>query len=502
VRRLLPVLAALALAAPVAAATIRGSARGDLIVGTPAADTIRAGAGDDRIQVAFGGTDHVDCGPGRDIVSADAGDSVARNCEVVSRRLSVDTGTNPLSQHETAVEPDDFAWGSTVVAAYQLGRLESGAADTIGTSVSMDAGRTWRRAVLPGVTQWSTPPGPEVAASDPTVGYDAKHGVWLVGTLTIEQSSSHVFVAHSTDGLHWSLPVNAATGPVLDKDWVACDNHPASPFYGRCYLEYTDDDLNITVSQSSDDGGLTWSQPVRATSILVGTQPVILPNGTLVVVAGDYNGEAALNGSMVAARSTDGGATFTTSTVANLQAASNDPMRAIALPSLDVDSAGTIYAVWHDCRFRPGCKANDMVLSTSTDGVTWTAPARIPLAPAASTFSAFIPGLGADPAKPGRLGLVYAFYTPGSCAHGGCTLEIGYTSSQNGGRTWSAQQRLDAQPMQLTWLARAEGGRMVGDYFSVAFADGRAVPVFALATSPLGGRFREAIFASSLPASG
>ena len=97
---------------------------------------------------------------------------------------------------------------------------------------------------------------------------------------------------------------------------------------------------------------------------------------------------------------------------------------------------------------------------------------------------------------------MYAFYTPGSCAHGGCTLEIGYTSSQNGGKTWAPQQQLDAQPMQLTWLARAEGGRMVGDYFSVAFAGGRAVPVFALATSPLGGRFREAIFASSLPASG
>ena len=45
VRRLLPALAALALAAPAAAATIHGTARGDTIVGTPAADTIAAGAG-------------------------------------------------------------------------------------------------------------------------------------------------------------------------------------------------------------------------------------------------------------------------------------------------------------------------------------------------------------------------------------------------------------------------------------------------------------------------
>ena len=39
---------------------------------------------------------------------------------------------------------------------------------------------------------------------------------------------------------------------------------------------------------------------------------------------------------------------------------------------------------------------------------------------------------------------------------------------------------------------------MLGYYFSVAFAGGRWVPVFALAAPPLAGRFREAIFASSL----
>jgi hypothetical protein len=39
---------------------------------------------------------------------------------------------------------------------------------------------------------------------------------------------------------------------------------------------------------------------------------------------------------------------------------------------------------------------------------------------------------------------------------------------------------------------------MVGDYFSASFANGRAVPVFALAEPPLGSRFREGIFAASL----
>jgi hypothetical protein len=67
------------------------------------------------------------------------------------------------------------------------------------------------------------------------------------------------------------------------------------------------------------------------------------------------------------------------------------------------------------------------------------------------------------------------------------------------GKAWSVR-RLDPQPMSTTWLPRAEGGRMVGDYFSVSYAGDRIVPVFALARAPLGGRLRQGIFAASLPA--
>ena len=467
-----------------------------MIVGTRAPDQVVAGAGNDLVQVAFGGTDRVNCGPGVDIVSADAADKVASNCEVVSRRLSVDPYQNSDSQHETAVEPDSFAWGNTVVAAFQVGRRAAGAASNIGTAMSRDSGRTWTRALLPATTANASPPGPELAASDPSIAYDALHGVWIVSTLTIETKSSHVYTAHSTDGVHWSAPVDAAGGPVLDKDWIACDNGPASPFRGRCYLEYTDDDQNITVSQFSTDGGLTWSPAVRAGPFLVGTQPVVEPNGTLVVVAGDYSNERALTGSMVALRSTDGGVTFTRSTVSDLQAADNSPMRAISLPSLERDSNGTIYATWSDCRFRTGCSQNDLVLSTSTDGVTWSAPTRV-----TAGTAAFIPGLAADPAHPGHLAVVYAHYY-GTCSKAPCLLGMSLVQSRDGGKTWTAPQRLDAQPFSTNWIPRSEGGRMVGDYFSTSYAGSRVVPVFSLATTMLKGKFREGIFAASLRALG
>jgi BNR repeat protein len=473
-RRAVPVLVALVLSSSAAAATIHGTRNAD------------------RIQAAFDGTTSVDCGRGADLVAADLADRIAATCEVVARRLSVDPYKNIDSQHESAVEPDSFSFGSTVVAAFQVGRREGGAAANIGTAVSTDAGRTWRRAYLPATTVNATPPGPEVGLSDPAVAYDAVHGVWLVSTLAIERNFSHVYIARSTDGRSWSSPIDASDGPILDKEWIACDNGATSPFRGRCYLEYSDDQQNTTVSQYSTDGGLTWSPPVRAGSILVGTQPVIRPDGTLVVVAGDYQGQAALAGSIVALRSTDGGATFARIVVSDLQAANNDPMRAISLPSVDVDSNGTIYAVWHDCRFRTSCARNDMVLSTSTDGTTWTPPARIPLAAASSTTSFFIPGLAADPTRPGRLALVYAYFHPGSKA-----LGMGFAQSSDGGKTWTTL-RLDPQAMPTTWLPHAEGGRMVGDYFSVSYAGGRVVPVFALAATPRGTHLREGIFATSL----
>jgi Neuraminidase (sialidase) len=288
---------------------------------------------------------------------------------------------------------------------------------------------------------------------------------------------------------------------LLDKEWIVCDNGATSPFRGRCYVEYTDDQQDETVSQFSTDGGVTWSAPVRSTTTLVGTQPVVRADGTLVVVAGEYNGSTALTGSIVAIRSTDGGATFTRTTVSFLKTHEVPQMRAIALPSVDIDSAGTIYAVWHDCRFRSGCTSNDFVISTSTDGgLTWSAPARVLIPPASSAVDVFVPGLAADPARPGHLALVYASST-GACG-GVCRLGIGFTTSADGGATWSTPRRLDAQPFRTDWQPRAEGGRMVGDYFSTSFAGDRVVPVFALATSPLSGRFREAVFAASLPASG
>jgi Ca2+-binding RTX toxin-like protein len=64
---------------------VLGTRVGDSLTGGSGRDTISARSGNDSIRVRDGARDRVSCGSGRDRVSADRGDTVSRDCEVVSR---------------------------------------------------------------------------------------------------------------------------------------------------------------------------------------------------------------------------------------------------------------------------------------------------------------------------------------------------------------------------------------------------------------------------------
>jgi len=486
---------------------LEGRGGGDFLAGGGGRDSLLGGPGNDRLATHYDGSrDTVTCGSGRDVVNADASDRLSGDCEVVSRRLSRDPYLNG-DQHETQVEPDSFAFGSTVVSTFQVGRFFDGGAANTGFATSRDAGRTWRAGYLPGLTSFSTPPGPVTRASDPVVAYDAAHDVWLIASLGISPVRDYLLVSRSRDGVRWELPAVAARSQVAelayDKEWVTCDNWPSSPFYGRCYLSYTDVRGNRLATQRSTDGGLTWSPPAspavgsgpRQLSVL-GAQPAARPDGSFVVVFHAFTTED--SGSLVVTRSGDGGITFATPTrVAGIDSHRVRGMRAPPLPSVDVDSLGRVYAAWHDCGLRPSCNGNDVVLSTSADGLVWSPPRRISgRGPRADSF---IPGLAVEPgsaaARP-RLAAVYYLYPRADCRP--CRLDVMLVRSADGGASWSAPQRLNAESMPLSWIASTTSGRMVGDYISTSWAAGRPVSVFSLAASPRSGRFRQATFANTL----
>ncbi len=304
-------------------------------------------------------------------------------------------------------------------------------------------------------------------------------------------------VSRSTDGVNWGPPVNVNTGDD-DKEWIGCDNGLTSPFFGHCYMSWNDVGNGRTLTSVSTDGGLTWGAGVPAIQIS-GVQPLVQPNGALIIA-----GEGGCG--MVAIRSTDGGVTYGSPVlVASLNSHWPTGMRAPALPSAAMDGAGNIYVAWADCRFRTSCSANDIVMSTSADGVTWPAnPTRIPIDSTVSGVDHFIPGLGIDPLSANgsaRLGLSYYYLPTASCAVNACQLDVGFVSSDNGGATWSSATQLNAQPMSLSWLANTDWpGRMVGDYISTVSVNGQFLSVFAQATAPTGSTFNEAMAIASVTA--
>jgi hypothetical protein len=419
---------------------------------------------------------------------------------VALTQVSSDPYTNTSSQHRSEVEPDTFTFGTTIVSTFQVGRIFGGGAANIGWATSTNGGATWTRGFLPGTTGVASPTGPYSAISDPSVTFDRRHNIWLISSLGILPSGSQrVLTSRSTNGgLTWGSPVITAPTGSLDKNWIVCDNTTTSAFYGNCYTEYDiSGSGNALRMRTSSNGGLTWG-PALATSdgaTGLGGQPVVRPNGT-VIVPYLTNG-----GSIRSFRSINGGASWrATVLVATPQhhTVAGGIRVNHNLPSAEVDGAGTVYVAFSDCRFRSGCSSNDILISRSTSETTWASPVRVPIDATTSTVDHFIPGIGVDKSTSGsaaRIGLTYYFYPAANCTAATCQLTVGYISSTNGGTSWSAATQV-AGPMTVSWLPNTSQGRMFGDYISTSvLAGGRAYPVIPVANAPSGGLFNLAMYA-------
>lgn len=413
-------------------------------------------------------------------------------------QLSFDPYTNSDAQHETEMETNIVAHGNTLVTGYHIARLETGGVTNIGWAVSNDAGTTWQHQALPNTTTYAG--GPLSYITDPVVAYDAKHSTWMISYSGGGGSQNAIRVSLSTDdGKTFGNPILVATGPEPDKNWTTCDNYPQSPHYGNCYTEYDDNSSGVIYMSKSTDGGKTWEPSKTSADQLQGIagQPTVMPNGRVIVPISNSDFSQ-----FYVFYSDDGGNTWSASQ--QIQTPQTAPARAGLRqdpnPSVTIDATGKLYLTWYDCRFETQCNANGLVLSTSTDGTTWTAPTRINAFPASASLSHIFPGIGADPSRNGKLGLVFYTVSAGACLtdETACQIDAYYTSSTDSGATWATPSHL-AGPMQPQWISTTQRGRLIGDYTGMAFLNGIAFPTFSVAMQPTTLPYRQGVYTFPQP---
>jgi BNR repeat-like domain len=412
----------------------------------------------------------------------------------------------------TQVEPDSFAWGNKIVATFQSWRIFEGGAAGLGWATSADGGTRWRSGTVP-LGEYAAASDPVVAFDAAHrvwliagIGFRGRfHDVFVSRSTDGLKWSQPVIAADSTDEDHdkeWITCDNSTKSKFRGRCYLAYVDTT------RWHLGIrTSDDGGQTWSKPQRlQPGVTGPGAVFS-----GPVPVTRPSGDLVV---PYSFFAPINQGgrglaqedrVAAVVSYDGGATFSQPIrISSLEAADDlAEVRAPALPSATADAAGNLYVAWQDGRFRSSGDANDIVFSTSTNGSQWTEPVRIPLS---FTPTYFLPAIAVDPTTSGKKARVAVAYYAMRMKSGckvyvpGCYQQIDawLVQSQNGGRTWGAPRKLNGESMQVGWLADTSLGAMLGDYISVSHIKGKAVPVVALAgpPSPLG--YTESIFSCRL----
>jgi hypothetical protein len=179
---------------------------------------------------------------------------------------------------------------------------------------SMDGGATWQTA-----TTFRPPANVrQTCASDPGVAIDARSRQYYSfdrATPCRSDGAYRIFVlTRSGPAATWSKPIlvsRLGTARLDDKPSIAVDISPVSKFRNRVYLAWSRlsrATIFSIVLSHSDDGGRTWSKPVkvnRSGRELSYSSIAISRNGTVYVAWTDGT-----NFAVNVARSTDGGAHF------------------------------------------------------------------------------------------------------------------------------------------------------------------------------------------------
>ena len=379
-----------------------------------------------------------------------------------------------------------------------------------GVSLSMDGGKTW---VSPnGGPILPDPPGfvwgnrnlaTHLAAGDSAIAWGLGNTVYF-STLGFHNnqappnndcSSGGLYVYRSDDGGNiWTLPANGPAIPntqtvFRDKEYIAVDSNPSSPFAGRVYMVWDDDIysgcpqffdgpqknfITRTISFSfSSDGGATWAAPaVLASGCLVAAVPAVAVSGDLYVVWFDCNSGIR----QMVRKSSTGGLSFGPA-VAAASGLTEAPspligsnFRVGSFPAIATDptDASFVYITWSSDN---GPSQTDVFVTRSLNaGATWSAPVRVNDDPPGNPRDQFFPWIAVD--TDGTVRVMWGDDRLDLLNPGGKFYDIFMAESVDHGASFGPNIRVTTESSNPDF--DGFNGRFIGDYFGLS-ASGVAV---------------------------
>ncbi len=234
-----------------------------------------------------------------------------------------------------------------------------------------------------------------------------------------------------------------------DKELLAVDNNPASPYYGRLYMVFTNFSSDGRIwALTSSDAGVTWtnSQAISATDNVQGAWPAVAPNGDVYVGWARFGSGTV---TMEIARSTDGGASYsmvtspaagvlrpanTTATGNCGRAALKGNIRYLPSPQVVIGSDGVLHTVYS---YSPGGGDDcDSFYRRSADGgASWGPEVR--LHDDSTATDQFFPTLSV-----GESNTVSATWYDRRLDADNLMVDTYHAFSFDGGLTWQTNQRI------------------------------------------------------------
>ncbi len=317
-------------------------------------------------------------------------------------------------------------------------------------------------------------PNSIAASSDPACVFNR------AGTMLFNYFDNIIVTDRSSNGgATWQGRITVPSSGSFDKNHMAVDDNPTSPYYGRIYVVWTQFVTpNPIVLSYSTNNGATYSAQQQIGAPISGHYEQgcniqVAPDGTVYCIwACPNTGLANVEDLIGFTKSTNGGVTWSAPTTpltikgirGNLLSTN---IRVNSFPSMAVDRSGGsrngyIYVTWTQRGLAPAGSDADICFAYSSNGGTsWSSQVRVNNDALNNGKNQFLPWMTVDQTN-GRIAIVF-YDTRDNATADSCNTYLAV--SNNGGGSWDNMRVSDRSQRPSPLSGYATG--YYGDYIAV-----------------------------------